>query len=236
MRATPRAPCSTTSGGALGTRVCSIGSACRTRCCRRCATARAISGRAEIEHFGATIPIRGVAGDQQAAAYGQACFRPGMLKATYGTGCFVLANTRRDESGVRLAHAFDDLPSARRASVPTRSEGAIFMAGATVQWLRDSLGVIALGRGERRASRDVADPELGRLSRSGLSGLGRALLGCGARAAIHGLTRAATKADHRGGRARGRRLSDPRSARRHEQGTWRRVGSRLRRRCGSMAA
>ena len=50
-------------------------------------------GHTEPEHFGAAIPIRGVAGDQQAAAYGQACFRPGMLKATYGTGCFVLANT-----------------------------------------------------------------------------------------------------------------------------------------------
>ena len=50
-------------------------------------------GETEPEHFGVAIPIRGVAGDQQAAAYGQACFRPGMLKATYGTGCFVLANT-----------------------------------------------------------------------------------------------------------------------------------------------
>jgi glycerol kinase len=50
-------------------------------------------GAAEPEHFGVAIPIRGIAGDQQAAGYGQACFRPGMLKATYGTGCFVLANT-----------------------------------------------------------------------------------------------------------------------------------------------
>ena len=99
-------------------------------------------GVTEHEHFGAAIPIRGVAGDQQAAAYGQACFTPGMLKATYGTGCFVLANTGEEKvaSATRMLSTIFHQLEGRRAYA---LEGAIFMAGATVQWLRDSLGLIA---------------------------------------------------------------------------------------------
>ena len=65
----------------------------RARCCPRCATARASSAATEPELFGAAIPILGIAGDQQAATVGQACFAPGMSKSTYGTGCFMLVNT-----------------------------------------------------------------------------------------------------------------------------------------------
>jgi glycerol kinase len=98
-------------------------------------------GLTERALFGAAIPITGVAGDQQAAAYGQACFRPGMLKATYGTGCFVLANTGTEKvvSATRmLSTIFHQLEGERTYAL----EGAIFMAGATVQWLRDALGLI----------------------------------------------------------------------------------------------
>ena len=73
-------------------------------------------GATELEHFGAAIPIRAMAGDQQAAAYGQACFAPGMLKATYGTGCFVLANTGREKVASATRMLVDDLPSDRGAS------------------------------------------------------------------------------------------------------------------------
>jgi glycerol kinase len=115
---------------------------CRELCYPRCGTARAILARPEPEHFGRTIPIRGVAGDQQAAAYGQACFTPGMLKATYGTGCFVVANTGEEKvaSATRMLSTIFHQVGGKRVYA---LEGAIFMAGATVQWLRDNLGLIA---------------------------------------------------------------------------------------------
>src|SRR6185295_11997526 len=102
-------------------------------------------GATEKALFGAEIPIRGVAGDQQAAMVGQACFAPGMVKATYGTGGFVLLNTgdRAVRSHARLlttiAYQFDGKPT-------YALEGSIFVAGAAVQWLRDGLKLI------RRAS------------------------------------------------------------------------------------
>ena len=170
-------------------------------------------GLAQPEHFGAAIPISGVVGDQQAAAYGQACFTPGMLKATFGTGCFVLANTGEEKvaSATRmLSTIFHQLDGKRAYAL----EGAIFMAGATVQWLRDNLGIIATAA-ESEALAQGGRPELGRLSRSRLSGTRRAVLGCGR-------ARRRSRADARRGegrsgrgRARGRRLSDARSADRH---------------------
>lgn len=98
-------------------------------------------GRTDPAHFGAAIPIRGVAGDQQAATIGQACFAPGMVKATYGTGCFALLNTGSEAraSSSRLlttiAYQFDGVRT-------YALEGSIFVAGAAVQWLRDGLGLI----------------------------------------------------------------------------------------------
>ncbi|HSD92430.1 MAG TPA: glycerol kinase GlpK, partial [Methyloceanibacter sp.] len=145
------------------------------------------------EHFGAAIPIKGVAGDQQAAGYGQACFRPGMLKATYGTGCFVLANTGAEKvaSATRMLstvfHQIDGKPT-------YALEGAIFMAGATVQWLRDSLGLIATAA-ESDALARQADPNSGVYLVPAFQGLGAPFWDASARAAILGLTRAASKAD-----------------------------------------
>jgi glycerol kinase len=150
-------------------------------------------GLTEHEHFGAAIPIRGVAGDQQAAAYGQACFRPGMLKATYGTGCFVLANTGKEKvaSATRmLSTVFHQLEGRRAYAL----EGAIFMAGATVQWLRDCLSLIA-SAAESEALAKAADPKASVYLVPAFQGLGAPFWDASAKAAILGLTRAASKAD-----------------------------------------
>jgi glycerol kinase len=150
-------------------------------------------GAAQPEHFGVAIPIRGIAGDQQAAGYGQACFRPGTLKASYGTGCFVLANTGAEKvaSATRmLATVFHQLDGKRTYAL----EGAIFMAGATVQWLRDSLGLIASAPESEALARN-ADPKSGVYLVPAFQGLGAPFWDANARAAILGLTRAASKAD-----------------------------------------
>jgi glycerol kinase len=150
-------------------------------------------GATQQEHFAVAIPIRGMAGDQQAAGYGQVCFRPGMLKATYGTGCFVLANTGAEKvaSATRmLSTVFHQLDGKRTYAL----EGAIFMAGATVQWLRDSLGLIASAPESEALARD-ADPKSGVYLVPAFQGLGAPFWDANARAAILGLTRAASKAD-----------------------------------------
>ena len=98
-------------------------------------------GVADAEWFGAPIPIRGVAGDQQAALLGQACFEPGEAKCTFGTGCFLIANTgaRRVASAARLLTTV----AYRLAGQTTYAlEGSVFTAGVAVKWLRDKLGLI----------------------------------------------------------------------------------------------
>jgi glycerol kinase len=150
-------------------------------------------GETSAEYFGVALPIRSVAGDQQAAAYGQACFRPGMLKATYGTGCFVLANTGAEKiaSATRmLSTVFHQIAEKRNFAL----EGAIFMAGATVQWLRDSLGLIATSA-ESDALARQADPGAGIYLVPAFQGLGAPFWDANARGAVLGLTLAATKAD-----------------------------------------
>jgi glycerol kinase len=150
-------------------------------------------GHTEAEYLGVAIPIRGMAGDQQAAAYGQACFRPGMLKATYGTGCFVLANTGEEKvaSNTRmLSTIFHQLEGKRTYAL----EGAIFMAGATVQWLRDNLGLIASAAESEALARE-ADPKARVYLVPAFQGLGAPFWDANARGAIVGLSRAASKAD-----------------------------------------
>ena len=94
-----------------------------------------------FNYNGFEIPIHGVAGDQQAALFGQSCFEDGMVKNTYGTGCFLLMNTGKNfklsENGLitTLACSFDN-------KVNYALEGSVFIAGAAIQWLRDSLKVI----------------------------------------------------------------------------------------------
>jgi len=150
-------------------------------------------GVTEPELLGAAIPVTGVAGDQQAAAYGQACFEPGMLKATYGTGCFVLANTGEEKvaSATRmLSTIFHQLRGKRTYAL----EGAIFMAGATVQWLRDNLGIIA-SAAESEALAGEAHPNSGVYLVPAFQGLGAPFWDADAKAAVLGMTRAASKAD-----------------------------------------
>ncbi len=137
--------------------------------------------------FGAAIPIRGVAGDQQAATVGQACFEPGMMKSTYGTGCFALLNTGAElvESRNRLLGTI----AYQFAGTPTYAlEGSIFIAGAAVQWQRDGLGIIA-GAGETAALAERADPGQDVILVPAFTGLGAPWWNAEARGALFGLTR-----------------------------------------------
>jgi len=98
-------------------------------------------GDTEPQLFGRPLPVAGIAGDQQAALFGQACFKPGMAKSTYGTGCFLLLNT--GESAVTSRNRMLTTPACALAGRTTYAmEGSIFMAGAAIKWLRDGLGVI----------------------------------------------------------------------------------------------
>lgn len=137
--------------------------------------------------FGAAIPITGVAGDQQAATVGQACFAPGMLKSTYGTGCFALLNTgsARVVSQNRLLATI-----AYRLNGQTTYalEGSIFIAGAVVQWLRDGLGVIARAA-ETQNLAETADPAQDLVIVPAFTGLGAPYWNPDCRGAIYGLTR-----------------------------------------------
>jgi glycerol kinase len=144
-------------------------------------------GAADAAHFGRAIPILGVAGDQQAAAFGQACFRPGDVKSTYGTGCFALVNTgpTAPVSQNRLLAT-----SAWRigADAAYAIEGSIFIAGAVVQWLRDALGVIR-SAAEIEALASTAKPAEGLYFVPAFTGLGAPYWDPDARGAILGLTR-----------------------------------------------
>jgi len=150
-------------------------------------------GMTAPEQLGATLPIRGVVGDQQAAAHGQACVRPGMVKATYGTGCFVVANTA--DQMVSSATRMLSTILSRREGIPTFAlEGAIFMAGATIQFLRDNLGLIAKSE-DSEALAHAADPSSGVYLVPAFQGLGAPFWDAEAKAAIVGMSRAASKAD-----------------------------------------
>jgi glycerol kinase len=141
--------------------------------------------------FGRALPIRGVAGDQQAATVGQACFAPGMLKSTYGTGCFALLNTGDQPvaSKNRLLTTIAYQLNGRRTYA---LEGAIFVAGASVQWLRDELRLIAAA-GEAGELAAAADPAQDVYLVPAFVGLGAPHWDAGARGAIFGLTRGTTR-------------------------------------------
>lgn len=144
-------------------------------------------GTAAAEHLGADIPIYGVAGDQQAATIGQACFRPGMLKSTYGTGCFALLNTGTDL--VRSKNRLLTTIAYRLGGETTYAlEGSIFMAGATVQWLRDMLKIIK-SASEAGPLAEQADPTQQVYLVPAFVGLGAPWWDAEARAQITGLTR-----------------------------------------------
>jgi glycerol kinase len=155
-----------------------------------------IAATTDAKYFGAPLPIAGIAGDQQAATYGQACFKPGMVKSTYGTGCFILMNTGAAVSshnrllttvgwttGHTTAHKTDYM-----------FEGGVFMGGATVQWLRDGLGIIKKSTDVEALASTVTDSD-GLTFVPAFSGLGAPHWDAYARGTLIGITRG-TQAGH----------------------------------------
>jgi len=144
-------------------------------------------GMARADLFGCDIPIRGVAGDQQAATVGQACFKPGMMKSTYGTGCFALLNTghvpvaSQNRLLTTIAYQLDGKPT-------YALEGSIFIAGAVVQWLRDGLKVIREAS-ETQPLAENADPAQNVVLVPAFTGLGAPYWNAECRGAVFGLTR-----------------------------------------------
>jgi glycerol kinase len=138
--------------------------------------------------FGAAIPVTGIAGDQQAAAIGQACFSPGMMKSTYGTGCFAVLNTgpelvrSRNRLLSTIAYQLDGKPA-------YALEGSIFVAGAAVQWLRDGLGIVK-SAAETGTLAEAADPGQAVYLVPAFVGLGAPYWDADCRGAMFGLTRA----------------------------------------------
>ena len=209
----PRARCCSTSARANGTKASAACSACRCRCCPRCATMPANSASPRPSLFGAPIRVLGMAGDQQAATVGQGCFEPGMMKSTYGTGCFLVLNTGRRARRLQQPAAHHHRLSARgkthlcagRRDLHRRRRGAVAARRAQDH---------QAGAGRQRSRRARRSGRAG-LSGAGLCRAGRALLGRrGARRHFRadppvGRRRACAR------RARGGRLPDPRSGRRH---------------------
>jgi glycerol kinase len=144
-------------------------------------------GMTDPSLFGRAIPIRGVAGDQQAATVGQACFQPGMMKSTYGTGCFALLNTGADMvlSKNRL---LTTIAYQLNGSPTYALEGSIFVAGAVVQWLRDGLKLIDTAA-ETQTLADQADKGQDVVLVPAFTGLGAPYWRPDCRGAIYGLTR-----------------------------------------------
>jgi glycerol kinase len=144
-------------------------------------------GMTRADLFGRPIPVLGVAGDQQAATVGQACFTPGMMKSTYGTGCFALLNTgdKAVASSNRLlttiAYQFDGKPT-------YALEGSIFVAGAVVQWLRDGLKIIR-DAAETHPLAEKSDPAQEVVLVPAFVGLGAPYWNAECRGAVFGLTR-----------------------------------------------
>ena len=150
-------------------------------------------GVAESGLLGRAIPITGMAGDQQAATLGQACLKPGMMKSTYGTGCFALMNTGPE--AVTSKHRLLTTIAYRLDGVATYAlEGSIFVAGAAVQWLRDELKLFQAAADTEALARS-ADPGQRVILVPAFVGLGAPYWDAHARGAIFGLTRASGPAE-----------------------------------------
>ncbi|MFQ5624975.1 MAG: glycerol kinase GlpK [Paracoccaceae bacterium] len=150
-------------------------------------------GVTDASLFGTAIPIRGVAGDQQAATVGQACFAPGMMKSTYGTGCFALLNTGAE--AVTSKNRLLTTIAFQLDGTPTYAlEGSIFIAGAVVQWLRDGLKIID-DAAETQPLAEAADPGQHVYLVPAFTGLGAPYWDADCRGAIFGLTRATGRAE-----------------------------------------
>ena len=152
-----------------------------------------VFGHTDPDVYGASIPIAGVAGDQQAATYGQACHKPGMAKNTYGTGCFMLLNT--GSSPVFSEHKLLTTVGWKNGDNPTvyALEGSVFIAGAAVQWLRDGLGIISSSSEIEKLARRVPDNG-GLYLVPAFTGIGAPYWDPYARGAMLGITRGTTAA------------------------------------------
>ena len=153
-----------------------------------------VIGHTDPEAFlGLSLPIAGVAGDQQAALFGQACFTPGASKCTYGTGSFVLANTGqrivRSQAGMLSTVAWMD----DSGKLTYALEGSVFVTGAAIQWLRDGLGLLDTAADSEQLARSVDDSG-GVVFVPALTGLGAPDWDPDARGAIFGITRGTTRA------------------------------------------
>jgi glycerol kinase len=151
-----------------------------------------VFGAADAEWFGAEVPIAGIAGDQQAALFGQRCTRPGQAKNTYGTGCFLLMNTgevaARSNSGLLTTIAWGI-----GGRVEYALEGSIFVAGSAVQWLRDGVGLISSASESERIAASVEDTA-GAYLVPAFTGLGAPYWDERARGLLIGITRGTTRA------------------------------------------
>ncbi len=149
-----------------------------------------IADNTAVEIFGEEIPISGIAGDQQAALFGQLCFKPGTAKNTYGTGCFILMNTGEEvytsQTGLisTIAWGID-------GKVKYAVEGSVFIAGAAIKWLRDSLGIIKDASETEAIATSLTSSE-GVYLVPAFSGLGAPYWDMEARGAIVGLTQGST--------------------------------------------
>ena len=155
-----------------------------------------VYAQCDPHYFGAAIPIAGAAGDQQAATFGQACFAPGMVKNTYGTGCFMLLNTgdqpRASRNGLLTTIGWG-LGAPEQPRITYALEGSVFVAGAAVQWLRDGLGIIEKSEDVERLASSVPDAG-GVYVVPAFVGLGAPYWDAKARGGILGVTRGTTAA------------------------------------------
>ncbi|MGY0564469.1 MAG: FGGY family carbohydrate kinase, partial [Paraglaciecola chathamensis] len=149
-------------------------------------------GHTTEDLFGFSLPILGVAGDQQAASIGQCCFNEGAIKSTYGTGCFVMLNT-----GTKAFNSKNKLLTTVAYTIKGEThyalEGSIFIAGAAIQWLRDGLGVIRSASETEDLAKSL-DDEHGVYMVPAFAGLGAPHWAPDARGAVFGLTRGTTNA------------------------------------------
>lgn len=146
---------------------------------------------ADYHFFGKTIPIAGVAGDQQAALFGQACFTEGMAKNTYGTGCFMLMNT--GDKAVQSEHGLlTTIAWGINGKVEYALEGSIFVAGSAIQWLRDGLRLFKEAKDSEKYAARVSSTE-GVYFVPSFVGLGTPYWDSDVRGAVFGLTRGTTK-------------------------------------------
>ena len=151
-----------------------------------------VYGYTDKQIFGQEIPIAGIAGDQQAALFGQACFYPGMVKNTYGTGCFVLMNTGKNlidsKSGLLTTVAW-----AINGNVDYALEGSVFIAGAAIQWLRDEVKILENASLSESYAKSVSDNG-GVYVVPSFTGLGAPYWDMYSRGGIFGITRGTSKA------------------------------------------